>query len=380
MMKVYLDNAATTPLAPEVLDAMLPYMKDGFGNPSSTHSHGREIRAVIEKARKQVAELLGASPSEVFFTSGGTESDNIFIRGVVRAKQVQHIITSRIEHHAVLHTVEDLAKSKAVQLHYVDLDERGMVDYKSLSVLLEQFPNSLVSLMYGNNEIGNITDITEIGRLCKEFGTIFHSDTVQTVGHFPINLKEESVDAIVGSAHKFHGPKGVGFLYLRGGSEIPPMFTGGGQEREMRSGTENIYGIIGLAKALEISLSDLEEHKIHIEGLKKRMIDKLKAGIPGVEFNGCSGEMDQSLYTILNIGIPSSVTNSMLLFSLDLAGISVSGGSACGSGANQGSHVIKEISLKSIDMEIVRFSFSRYTTEEEVDYAVEKLMSLLAIG
>lgn len=378
-MRVYLDNAATTCIDPEVLQEMLPYLEKYYGNPSSTHGHGREVKAAIEKSRKKVASLLNVHPSEIIFTSGGTESDNTVLRSCINSKEVKHIVTSKLEHHAVLHTVEELESKGLVKVTYLDFDEKGEVDLDQLANVLANNKNILVSLMHGNNEIGNILDIHKVSALCKEHDALFHSDTVQTIGHFNVDLSELEIDFLAASAHKFHGPKGVGFLYVNKNSKIRPILTGGGQEREMRGGTENVYGIIGLAKALELSLANLNDHRNHIEKLKNRMIQLLQEKIEGVSFNGNSSDVENSLYTVLNVCLPESAANSMLLFSLDLAGISVSGGSACSSGAQAGSHVIS--ALKKGNMAgrgTVRFSFSKFNTQEDIDYACNKLEEILA--
>lgn len=371
-MNVYLDNAATTPLDPEVFEAMKPFLLEHYGNPSSIHAHGRKVRSAIEYARKQVAELLNASTGEIFFTSGGTEADNAIICSNIDTYGLTHAITSPIEHHAVLHTMENLAKQGKIKLSYVDLDEKGHVILEHLEELLKSNDRSLVSLMHANNEIGNINDISAIGDICDKYGAIFHSDTVQTVGHYKHNLKTLNVHCITGAAHKFHGPKGAGFMYIKKDSKINPYIHGGAQERNMRGGTENVYGIIGLAKALEICYRDMEEHQTYIQGLKDRMIEKLKGSIEGIGFNGDSANPERSLYTVLNVCLPESPDNDMLLFTLDINGISASGGSACSSGASTGSHVLAGIKADP-NRGAVRFSFSKYNRPEEIDYTVEKL-------
>ncbi|AQG79733.1 cysteine desulfurase family protein [Spirosoma montaniterrae] len=379
---VYLDNAATTRLDPEVLDAMLPLMTEQFGNPSSIHSHGRQVRTAIEKARKTVASLLNTSPAEIFFTSGGTEADNTAIRGSIETYGLTHAITSPLEHHAVLHTLEHLAKQGLVKLSLVNVDEKGHIDLAHLETLLQTnrnagTPRSLVSLMHGNNEIGNLLDLVRVGELCREYKAIFHSDTVQTMGHFRHDLQQLPVDFIVGAGHKFHGPKGVGFLYVNAErAKIHPFIYGGSQERNMRGGTENVYGIVGLAKALEIAYRDMDAHRRHITSLKRRMIDQLCEKLPEVRFNGDSADVENSLYTVLNVSLPPSEMSDMLLFNLDIAKISASGGSACSSGSNVGSHVLA--ALPGIDSErgYVRFSFGKYNTPEEIDYAVDTLINL----
>ncbi|GAB2784210.1 cysteine desulfurase family protein [Rhabdobacter roseus] len=374
-MKAYLDNAATTRLDPEVLEAMLPLMTEQFGNPSSIHAHGRAVRSALERARKTVAGLLHAAPAEIFFTSGGTEADNTAIRGSIETLGLTHAITSPLEHHAVLHTLEHLARQGRITLSLVRVDEKGQIDLDHLEELLSTQPRALVSLMHGNNEIGNLLDLDAVGELCSRYDAIFHCDTVQTMGHYPHDLQQLSAHFIVGAAHKFHGPKGVGFLYVRPGTRIHPFVHGGAQERNMRGGTENVYGIVGLAKALEIAYRDMDEHRRHIEGLKKRMIDQLREKIEGVLFNGLSADLDRSLYTVLSVSLPPSDINDMLLFNLDIAGISASGGSACSSGSEVGSHVLGALQVPA-DRANVRFSFSKFTTAQEVDHAVQVVAEL----
>ncbi|PTX22810.1 cysteine desulfurase [Pontibacter mucosus] len=374
-MRVYLDNAATTPLDKEVFDAMAPYMLEHFGNPSSIHSHGREVRAAIERARKTVAGLLNTSPAEVFFTSGGTEADNAALICTCRSLGIKHAITTKLEHHAVLHTMELLEKQEGVQLTYLRHDERGNLDLEHLEELLASQPQTLVSIMHANNEIGNLNDIEAIGEICKKYNAVFHSDTVQTMGHYKHDLQQLKANFIVGSAHKFHGPKGVGFLYCDAETKIQPLIQGGAQERNMRGGTENVYGIIGLAKALEIAYRDMGEHQTYIQSLKDRMIYKLREQMDDVSFNGMSEFGDKSLYTVLNVSLPASDINEMLLFSLDIAKISASGGSACSSGANAGSHVLRALECDP-NRGSVRFSFSKYNTPEEVDYVAETVAKM----
>jgi cysteine desulfurase len=374
-MKVYLDNAATTRLDPEVLEVMIPVMAEQYGNPSSIHSNGRAARSLIERARKSIAGILNAAPAEIFFTSGGTEADNTAICSSIVTLGLKHAITSRIEHHAVLHTLEYLAKQGQLELSYVNLNEEGVVDLQHLEMLLQSKPRSLVSLMHGNNEIGNLLDIELAGDLCQKYNAVFHTDTVQTMAHYRHDLQKLKANFIVGAAHKFHGPKGVGFLYVRPGIKIHPFIHGGAQERNMRGGTENVYGIVGLAKGLEIAYRDMDEHRNHIEALKSRMIKSLSERIEGICFNGQSGQLDKSLYTVLNVSLPPSDISDMLLFNLDIAGISVSGGSACSSGTDIGSHVLNELKIDS-ERANVRFSFGKYNTFEEVDFAVNTLAEL----
>ena len=374
-MKAYFDNAATTRLDPIVLETMLPLMTEQFGNPSSIHSYGRAVRSAVERARKSVAGILNAAPAEIFFTSGGTEADNTAICSSIETYGLKHAITSRIEHHAVLHTLEHLAKTGQIELSFVDLNEKGEVDLVQLETLLKTHSRSLVSLMHGNNEIGNLLDLDAVGDLCKHYDAIFHSDTVQTMGHYKHDLQQLKTNFIVGSAHKFHGPKGIGFLYVQPGTKIFPYVHGGAQERNMRGGTENVYGIVGLAKALELAYRDMAEHRTHIENLKTRMMHRLRENIEGVTFNGKSGSLDESLYTVLSVSLPPSGLNDMLLFNLDISGVAASGGSACASGTDVGSHVLTGIQIDP-DRANVRFSFGKYNTEEEVDYAVDTLAEL----
>ena len=377
-MKVYLDNAATTPLDPEVFEAMKPFLVEDFGNPSSTHAHGRKVRAAIESARKKIAELLHCTPGEIIFTSGGTEADNAINRGAVETYQIQHVISSSIEHHAVEHTLAMMEKKGEINLHLVKLDAQGHVDLSHLEYLLKEFPHALVSLMHANNEIGNLLDIQTVGELCRHHNAYFHSDTVQTMGHYRHDLKQLNVHGLTAAAHKFHGPKGVGFMYLNKDKKIKPLVHGGAQERNMRGGTENTYGIIGLAKALEICYREMDEHEKYISGVKQYMIEKLKAAVPGISFHGDSGNLSKSLYTVLNVSFPESEENEMMLFNLDLQGISASGGSACSSGAATGSHVLHAIYPGS-KRGAVRFSFSKYNTKEEVDFTVQKVAELIKV-
>lgn len=374
-MKVYLDNAATTPIDKAVLEAMLPFMKENFGNPSSIHSYGRVARAAIENARKTVAKHLNASTAEIFFTSCGTESNNMAIRCAIRDLGIKRIISSPIEHHCVLHTLEMLEQSSDVTVTFVNLDEKGNVDYNHLDEILKtNGKRSLVSLMHANNEIGTSLDMERVGKICRQNKALFHSDSVQTMGHFQIDTQAVEVDFLTGSAHKFHGPKGVGFLYVNSNNHIKPMIYGGSQERNMRAGTENIYGIVGLAKAFDIACSEMESHKTHVLSLKNYLRNRLTEEIPDVCFNGEIN--DECLYTVLNVSFPSNFGSELLLFNLDIAGIAVSGGSACSSGADAGSHVLN--ALKSDPKrKSVRFSFSKFNTIEEIDFVMEKLKSMI---
>ncbi len=373
---VYLDNAATTPLDPAVFEAMTPFLRDLFGNPSSTHGHGRQVRVAIEQARKSVASLLNAAPGEITFTSGGTEADNRAIIGTVRSLGIKRAISTGLEHHAVLHSLESLAHTGVVELVHVRHDDRGRIDLQHLEELLDGQPRALVSLMHANNEVGTLLPIQEVGALCRRHQAIFHSDTVQTMGHYRHDVRALGAHFLVGSAHKFHGPKGVGFLFTDSAVQVAPLIQGGAQERGQRGGTENVAGIIGLAKALEIAYAEMVEHQRHIQGLKDRMIGRLHAALGDeVRFNGTSELADESLYTVLSVSLPPSEMTEMLLFNLDIHKISASGGSACSSGSNVGSHVLAALGCDP-GRGAVRFSFSKYTTAEEVDYATDVLAKL----
>jgi cysteine desulfurase len=375
MTRIYFDNAATTPLDKAVLEAMLPYMTAHFGNPSSIYSYGRESRMAIEAARKTVARLLQAHPGEIFFTSGGTESNNTAILSAIRDLGCSHIITSPIEHHAVLHTVAHYDTTDAVTASFVQLLPDGHIDLIDLeNQLAKQTKRCLVSLMHANNEVGNILPLQAVGALCKKYDAIFHSDCVQTVGHYPINLRETPVHFISAAGHKFHGPKGVGIIYINDNVKTKPFLFGGGQERNMRAGTENLYGIVGFAKALEIAMENVAKDTQYIQSLKTYMIAQLKEVIGDVKFNG--DYADQSLYTVLNASFKKTEKSEMILFNLDLQGICVSGGSACSSGADVGSHVIQAIN-NDPNRVAVRFSFSKHNTTAEIDTVIEKLKGLI---
>jgi cysteine desulfurase len=371
MDRIYFDNAATTALDPQVLEAMMPYLTEKFGNPSSIYSYGREGRLAIETARKSVAKILNAHPAEIFFTSGGTESSNTAINSAVNDLGCLHIITSAIEHHATLHTVEYLANRNKIKLSFVKLLPDGHVDLDDLRLLLASSPEkALVTLMHANNEIGNILDMNTAGNICKEFGAVFHSDTVQTVGHFPFDLRNTPVHFITGAGHKFHGPKGVGILYINENVKISPFIHGGGQERNMRAGTENLYGIVGFARALELATANYEKDRAYISGLKKYMMERLCEKVPGIEFNGDPD--GRSLYTVLSVSFPKTEKSEMMLFNLDIHHICASGGSACTSGADQGSHVIRAIN-NNPNQVTVRFSFSKHNTQAQIDTVVDIL-------
>jgi len=370
-MRVYLDNAATTPIAPEVVEAMLPVLKDGFGNPSSTHFYGRQTKALIETARRTVSKLLNCQASEIIFTSGGTEADNMALYSSVNQLGVKHIITSSIEHHAVGHTAESIQAEGLARVSYVKLDENGTVDLADLERLLNTEDKALVSLMHANNEIATLLPLKEVSALCRKYNAYFHSDTVQTMGHYAFDLKELDIDFITCAAHKFHGPKGIGFLYVNKNVKAEALIHGGAQERGLRGGTENVYGIVGLAKAMELAYDDVEGHQQHVQGLKSYMIDQLKSIFPDISFHGQT-EPSKALYTVLNVCFPKTEKAGMLLFTLDLKGVAVSGGSACSSGAAKGSHVLEGINA-DMSRPNVRFSFSRFTTKEEIDYALEQV-------
>jgi cysteine desulfurase len=375
MNRIYLDNAATTALDKEVLDTMLPYMTTHFGNPSSIYSYGRETRLAIESARKKVAGLLNAHPAEIFFTSGGTESNNTAIAAAIRDLGCKHIISSSIEHHAVLHTVEHYDNLDTVTSSNVKLLPDGHIDMKDLEEqLAARKERCLVSLMHANNEIGNLLDIDTAGNLCKKYNAIFHSDCVQTVGHYKLDLRKTPVHFISAAGHKFHGPKGIGILYINENVKIKPYILGGGQERNMRAGTENLYGIVGFAKALELATANFEKDSAYIQSLKDYMIDRLCKNVDSVSFNGDAE--GKSLYTVLNVSIPKTEKSEMILFNLDINNICASGGSACTSGADQGSHVIRAIN-NNPNRIAVRFSFSKHNTTEEIDNVVTKLKELI---
>ncbi|WP_301928185.1 cysteine desulfurase family protein [Ferruginibacter sp.] len=375
MTRIYFDNAATTSLDPAVLEIMMPYLVEKFGNPSSIYSYGRETKMAIEQARKSVAKILNAHPAEIFFTSGGTESSNTAITAAVKDLGCTHIITSAIEHHATLHTVEHLAAQQLVKVSHVKLLPNGHVDLEHLGKLLAATEEkTLLTLLHANNEIGNMLDIYAVGNLCKSYNAVFHCDTVQTVGHFPFDLRNTPVHFITGAAHKFHGPKGVGILYINENVRIKPMIQGGGQERNMRAGTENIYGIVGFAKALELATAAFEKDSAYIGSLKKYMHDALKKHVAGVEFNG--DVFGKSLYTLLSVSFPKTEKSEMLLFNMDIHNICASGGSACTSGVEQGSHVIRAIN-NNPNQVTVRFSFCKNNTEAEVDTVVAALQEML---
>ncbi|MEZ4886765.1 MAG: cysteine desulfurase family protein [Chitinophagales bacterium] len=377
---IYFDHAATTPLAPEVLEEMLPYMQDFYGNASSIHAMGRRSRTAIERARKIIAGHLNASIGEIFFTSCGTESSNMALTAAIRDWGVKHIVSSPIEHHCVFHTIDALEKYGEVQKHAVRLLPNGHVDLTHLEEMLQLLQNesTLVSLMHVNNEIGNILDLQTVSKLCEQYGAYLHSDTVQTWGFERIDVQAMKVNFLTGSAHKFHGPKGIGFIYVNSDYPIQPFLLGGSQERNMRAGTENVYGIVGMAKAFDLAYKHLEENQVHILGLKNKMMTALRQAIPAISFNGDAE--GRSSYKILNVAFPSLANADLLLLNLDIAGICASGGSACSSGVDKGSHVLQALQGADSTTVNVRFSFSRYNTEEEVDKVVDKLKEILKVA
>lgn len=377
MKKIYLDNAATTPMLPEVIDTILEVMATNFGNPSSTHQFGRKAKSAVESARKNIAKCLNAAANEIIFTAGGSEADNLILRNSVTNLGVTTIISSKIEHHAVLHTIKNLVEEFNVKVLWVKIDENGSVNYNHLEELLQQSEEKkLVSLMYINNEIGNFLDIQKVSDLCISNNALFHSDAVQGVGHFNMDVEKTPIDFFAASAHKFHGPKGVGFAYIRKGFGISPILHGGEQEKGARAGTENVHSILGMEKALEIACANLKEESNHIQSLKSYFIASLKEIFEGIEFNGCSESEVNSSYIILSVRFPKE--HPMLLFSLDLKGIAVSGGSACQSGSNKGSHVLNTIlDEKEALKTSVRFSFSKFNTKDEIDYVLIVLKELI---
>jgi cysteine desulfurase len=377
-MRVYLDNAATTPIATEVVEAMLPIFKENFGNPSSTHFFGRNAKALIETSRRTIAKFLNCQSSEIIFMSGGTEADNMALHASVFELGVKRIITTNIEHHAVGHTVESLSHHGHAEMKLVNIDNKGNVDLNHLEEILQDGIPTLVSLMHANNEIATLLPLKKVSEICRKYGAYFHSDTVQTMGHYSFDLQDLDIDFITCAAHKFHGPKGIGFLYVNKKTKVASFIHGGSQERGLRGGTENIYGIVGLAKAVELAYQDVSGHQNHVQSLKSYMIEKLKEFFPDVEFHG-EINPEKSLYTVLNVCFPKTNKAGMLLFTLDLKGVAVSGGSACTSGATKGSHVLEGIKADTTRPN-VRFSFSRYTTKEEIDFALEQVKSAFELN
>lgn len=376
MKHVYLDNAATTQVHKKVIEKMQDALANSYGNPSSTHSFGRTAKTAIESARKTIAKYINAQPSEIIFTSGGTEADNMILRCAVRDLGVETIITTKIEHHAVLHTVEELQASGFISLEYVDLDKDGNPKLDHLEQLLQKDDRKkLVSLMHVNNEIGNMVDLEAITALSKQYGALVHSDTVQSLGHFEWDVKSFPIDFLTAAAHKFHGPKGIGFAFIRKNSGMSCMIAGGSQERGLRAGTESFHNIVGLEEAFKMAYDNLEKEKGYVQELKKYFIEKIKSDIPEAEFNGLSGDMEKSTYTLVNVRLPIPEEKAlMLMFNLDIKGIACSKGSACQSGSDTGSHVLSEIlTPEELKMPSVRFSFSIYNTKEDIDYTIQVL-------
>ena len=379
MKSVYLDNAATTQIRDEVVDKMFKIAKSNYGNPSSTHSFGRSSRTIVESSRKQIANHFNVSPSEIIFMSGGTEADNCILRSAVRDLGVKHLISSKIEHHAVTHTLDEL-EEQGVTIHYVKLNKNGQVDIENLEELLEMITEpKLVTLMYINNEIGNILDVYSVSNLCQKHNSFFHSDAVQAVGHYHIDLKSLKIDFLSSAGHKFHGPKGVGFTYINKSTKIKSFICGGPQERGLRAGTESVHNIVGMTKALEIAVENMDKETTYVSSIKKYMIENLTSLFPNIHFNGESGDMNNSTYTVLNVCFPiSNDKAAMLDFQLDLKGIACSKGSACQSGSSEGSHVLSEIQNDSHKtLPSVRFSFSHNNKKEEVDYLIDTLKEFM---
>lgn len=377
-MRVYFDNAATTPLSNEVIEDMSRCMQNIYGNPSSIHADGRQARAAIEDARKRIAKLIGASIGEIFFTSGGTESNNMVLKNAVRDLKIERIISSHLEHHCVSHSLEAIKRDTTCKINYLQVDKKGHILLDELEkLLITEGGRTLVSLMHANNEIGTMLDMEAVAALCAKYDAFFHSDTVQTVGHFPIDVSKTKIHFLSAGAHKFHGPKGVGFVYIRNEARLRPFIDGGAQERNMRGGTENLYGIVGMAKALELAYAHLAEYTSKISSIRNYFKTRLEQAFEDIQFNGDLS--DNSLYTVLNVSFPPSPKAELLLFNLDIAGISASGGSACSSGAEGDSHVLTAIGADP-DRKAIRFSFSHQNTLQEVDYVIEKLKAMLPIA
>ncbi len=375
---IYFDNAATTPLHPMVLEAMMPYFTEVYGNASSIHAIGRKAKSAVESSRKKVADLMGTSPSEIFFTSGGTEANNTILHAAVNSLGVKNIISSPVEHHAVLHPLEFLEKTGKIEFQQINLQKDGSINFEVLPSYFKNNTPTLLSLMHGNNEVGNLLDLAKTAQICSQHNAYFHSDLVQTVGKMPINLETSGLDFASASAHKFYGPKGVGFMYIKAGNSLHPYISGGAQERNMRGGTENVAGIVGLTKALELAYAEMDERKTKITKLKKYFIANLLEVCPSVIFNGLSGDFEQSLYHLVNVSFPANPDNEMLLFNLDIEGICVSGGSACSSGTDIGSHVLRALNVPEENAN-VRFSFSIFNTKEEIDRCIIILKTILKV-
>jgi cysteine desulfurase len=380
MKSVYLDNAATTRIRDEVVDKMFEIAKSNYGNPSSTHSFGRVSKTLIESSRKKIAKHLNVTPSEIIFMSGGTEADNCILRSAVKDLGVKHLISSKIEHHAITHTLDQLKMDYPIKISYVELDKLGNVDYDNLELILKTSNSkTLVSLMHINNELGNILDIYLVSNLCIKYKSLFHSDTVQSVGHYSLDLSSLKIDFLVASAHKFHGPKGIGFAYINKKNPIKPLIFGGSQEKGCRAGTESVHNIVGMSEALDISIDKIKVETLYIKNLKSYFIDQLKENIKEIKFNGASSDLEHSTYTLLNVRFPILKNESALfLFQLDMKGIACSKGSACQSGADTGSHVLNNVLCDEENKFVsLRFSFSIYNTIEEVDYVIYQLKELL---
>ena len=379
MKKIYFDNAATTEISEKVISEMMKAMKVNYGNPSSTHSHGRNSKAILELSRKTIAQKFNVNPKEIIFTSGGTESNNMIIKAVVIAQNVKRIISTKIEHKAVLNSIESIAKDKEITVLFLDVDEYGLPNKQQLIEYLENSDEkTLVSLMHINNETGTMIDLEEFGKICKSNNALFHSDTVQTIGHYKMDLNKINIDFVTCSAHKFHGPKGVGFAYIKNGQTVKPFIEGGAQERGYRGGTESIHNIVGLKTAIDISYENLENDSKKVKELKDHFITTVMERIPEIKING-KQNINESSYAILNLCLPINIDKKTILnFKLDLAGISCSSGSACQSGSSQPSHVLSEM-LSDDDMKKIslRFSFSKFNTINEVDYVVEFLKNFV---
>lgn len=373
MKKIYLDNAATTPLRKEVIAEMMHVLENEYGNPSSTHSFGRSAKTIMETSRKSIAKVLGCSAQEIIFTSSATEATNWILKSAVQDMHVERIITSKMEHHATLYTVKYLQEQYGIAVDYVKILPSGAIDLTDLVDLLSKEGKTLVTLIHVNNEIGTVLDVAKVGRICEQHQALFHCDTVQSIGKTVFNLHELPVDFAVASAHKFHGPKGAGFAYIKKGSLIQPLFHGGEQEKGLRAGTESVHQVAGMAKALELSYDDLEAERLYISELKNYCSTQLLSNFPDIKVNG-----EATFYNILNVLLPfSEEKTAMILFNLDMKGIAVSRGSACQSGSVKPSHVLSEI-LCGDDLKkpSLRISFSHYNTKADIDALLDGLNSI----
>lgn len=374
-MSIYFDNAATTPLHPEVIEEMTQVLHHDYGNPSSIHHLGRKAKSLVEKSRKTVAGIINASISEIFFTSSATESNNMVLKNAVKDLGVRRIISTPIEHHCVLHSLDQLASQKSCEIVFLEVDHLGSIDLNQLKILLQdQSSKTLVSVMHGNNEIGTMANIDQIGHLCQEYGALFHSDTVQTIGKYPIDVAKSHINFLSGSAHKFHGPKGCGFVYISNQNIISPFLLGGSQERNMRAGTENVAGIVGLAKALELSHSKMVENHSKIISLRQLFKTQLDINFADIKYNGPQENLFMA--HVLSVSFPAHPKAEMLVMNLDIAGICASSGSACSSGIEEDSHVLQAIGHPK-DRKTIRFSFSPFNTEDEVMTAIEKMKAMV---